>query len=849
MRRAWSGWLPACAVVWLACALLAPAASVAARAVPLVRSFGHGGIALTGLGEHPQRNRQWIADMVVEPSGRIVFGAEDPRGGFTLERLRPDGSLDPSFGGDGQVATAIRARSMAVAPNGAIVVAGSIGEGEPRQDIAAMRYLPNGRVDRSFGRAGLVRLDEGLRDGAEAVVLQPSGTIVVAGSSDCTERDRDCRWYERSEVVLARLRASGEVVSTRRFRKTYGVLSLTAGRGGQLAMALDYPGRSPKVLRLDSRGVARQDFGGGGAVPVGSSPDYGSVRLQDDGGLVLAGFGLRGGGLHRLEADGGVDAAFGEDGAATCSPTGALRTEEATPAVAVFPDGRLLAGGGLTDCGLVRYRADGTPDPSFGLDSRVDPKAQVGGPPAAIATGPGETSVIARWESGTGFRIARYLADGSPDPSFGSGGTTAVPSASATFDQANALLTLPHGRLLAVGTAACADRSCGEFALARYRPGGRLDRRFGRGGVVTTDPGGVGVATAAALQRDGRIVVVGGSGERDYGELKRERLAVIRYLPNGRLDSSFGGDGIVTVPSAPGENVQANAVAVARNGDIVAVGAASCEDSEECGENYCSECGQFVIARFRPGGALADSFGRNGVLRVDVGRSPEDHDAARAVAIERDGKIVVAGRTYLGSFGLLRLMPDGRRDPTFGRHGIVRTRFYVRLRDSKGKAFQISVNRPATSLALAAGGKIVVAGGSDFRGRRGRFYRNHGAVVRYLPDGSIDRGFGKGGKIDTGRLAVNALALDRCGRLVLAGGFNPRKGIDHFGITRRLSSGAPDRSFARGVVQLGVGSGEDSFANGVALSRGAVVAAGVGAHEGGGTDFALVAFRGLGGCQ
>jgi uncharacterized delta-60 repeat protein len=366
---------------------------------------------------------------------------------------------------------------------------------------------------------------------------------------------------------------------------------------------------------------------------------------------------------------------------------------------------------------------------------------------------------------------------------------------------------------------------------------------------VKTEPDGVGVAAAAAIQPDGRIVVVGGSGEREYGELKQERLAVARFLPNGHLDSSFGGGGIVTVPSASGENVQANAVAIARNGDIVVAGGASCDDSERCGGRYCSECGEFVIARLRPGGSLARNFGRGGTLRVDIGRSSEDHDAARAVAIEPNGKIVVAGRTYLGGFGLLRLTADGRRDPTFGRHGIVRTRFYVRLRDSKGKAFKISVNRPATSLALTAGGKIVVAGGTDYRGRRGRIYRNHGAVVRYLPSGAIDRSFGKGGRIDTGRLAVNALTLDRCGRLVLAGGFNPRKGVDRFGIARRLPSGAPDRSFARGVAQLAVGSEEDSFANGVALSRGAVVAGGVGGHEGGGTDFALVALRGRGGCR
>jgi hypothetical protein len=77
--------------------------------------------------------------------------------------LRPDGTPDPSFSKDGIAASPVAACALAVQPDGKVVVAGSIGRGNPGRDVALVRFLANGRIDRGFGRRGLVRLAPQIR--------------------------------------------------------------------------------------------------------------------------------------------------------------------------------------------------------------------------------------------------------------------------------------------------------------------------------------------------------------------------------------------------------------------------------------------------------------------------------------------------------------------------------------------------------------------------------------------------------------------------------------------------------------------------------------------------------------
>jgi uncharacterized delta-60 repeat protein len=842
-------------IVLAASLVLCLVAAAAAGAATLDRGFGDDGVVLTGFGPHADVRKHAARQVQVEPSGRIVLGVGGPRGTFTVERLTAAGALDASFGGDGRVTTAISARAMAVVPDGGVVVAGSTGAGNPGRDLAVTRYRPDGKVDRGFGRRGTFHLDAGLEDFAEAIALQPDGTIVVAGRSLCPAHTPGCGYYTSSTLVLLRLGPSGQLLSRTAFKLRSEAEGKAVAGDGRIVVATGSNGRSrPALLVAFTRaGKVEKRFGHRGSVELVGAPDPTTLAAAAGGGSLLAGYGpVRGNFARRLLADGSPDPSFGEGGTATCTPTRNEHDAEGQASVAPLPDGKVLLSGGHGNCALARLLPDGTLDPSFGEGGRVEASAPLGGQVEKVAAGPGETTIVVRWHTGVGFRLARYTASGALDPSFGTAGVATVPVSAETFDQVNALVPLRGGRLLAVGTRQCADYSCGEFALARYRADGELDRSFGRGGRVSTPLSGEGLATAAAIERGGDIVVGGAIGVRAYGELHETRPTLARYKPGGSLDKGFGHGGIVTVPAAKGEDVQFNGVAIAPDGDIVAVGEASCTQSgrKKCGKRYCSECGSYFVARFHRGGGLDRAFGEGGVLRIDVGRNDEDHDGGRAVAIRPDGRILIAGHSYLGGFGLVRLLPDGRRDPTFGHRGIVHTYFATTLRDSDGKRFQLEVGRPGYALTLLPGGKFLVAGGSVVPSHQGYEHpTNHGVVVRYRADGSVDPTFGHDGLTDVNGLAIRALSVDRCGRAVVAGADAVDGSPTAFGAARLLPSGALDRTFGRPTTRLRLGTGAESRANAIAVSGDRVILGGLASADGAGDEFALAALKGGRGCR
>jgi len=132
------------------------------------------------------------------------------------------------------------------------------------------------------------------------------------------------------------------------------------------------------------------------------------------------------------------------------------------------------------------------------------------------------------------------------------------------------------------------------------------------------------IGYGAALQPDGKIVVVGyanDAGKADWG--------LVRYGAKGRLDKTFGGDGKV-VTKMTTEYEFASAVAVQANGRLVVVGRASREGTAD----------NFGVFRYKPGGALDQSWSGNGKTFTDFGSG---NDTARDVGIQENGKIVVAG--------------------------------------------------------------------------------------------------------------------------------------------------------------------------------------------------------------
>ena len=324
-----------------------------------------------------------------------------------------------------------------------------------------------------------------------------------------------------------------------------------------------------------------------------------------------------------------------------------------------------------------------------------------------------------------------HAAAGDLDPSFGSGGKVLTDFSGLSEDHARSVAVEPGGKVVVAGFS---DMGGGrDFALARYHHDGSLDPSFGSGGKVLTDFGGPSdLALDAALAPNGKIVAAGTS---DFD------FAVARYNRDGSLDPSFGSGGTVITGFGPGSFDEAWGVALEPGGKIVVAG--------ESG-------GDFALVRYDRNGNLDPSFGSGGKVLTDIGGASSD--AALAVAVEPDGKIVATGNTGTApftdfDFALVRYNRDGNVDPTFGSGGRVVTAFGVARFDE------------AWGVAIQPEGKIVVAGLTDAPAD------DEFAVARYDHDGSPDPSFGSGGKIMSGSIGQEAfdVALEPSGKAIVAG--------------------------------------------------------------------------------
>jgi uncharacterized delta-60 repeat protein len=258
----------------------------------------------------------------------------------------------------------------------------------------------------------------------------------------------------------------------------------------------------------------------------------------------------------------------------------------------------------------------------------------------------------------------------------------------------------PDGKIVAAGQAYDRSTSRSDFALARYMPNGRLDSSFGTRGIVITDLGGPNdYVKAVALQPDGKIVVAG-QGDPNPGVVE---FAVARYLPNGTPDVTFGVDGHVTT-FVPGEGYFANSLVLQPDGKIVVGG-------DLIGINS-----DLVLMRHLPDGTLDPTFGSDGVMVADLGGS----DHVLGVALQPNGKIVAAGWfmsfvTFVREFAVARFLPNGAVDTTFSGTGWVSTAV------STGDLSQ------ANAVMLQPNGKIVAAGLA-----RDASNQTDLALVRYL---------------------------------------------------------------------------------------------------------------------
>jgi uncharacterized delta-60 repeat protein len=396
----------------------------------------------------------------------------------------------------------------------------------------------------------------------------------------------------------------------------------------------------------------------------------------------------------------GAQAAAG-DPDPTFSTDGKQRTDfgagpSAAAAVVRQADGNVVAVGEADDNFLVaRYNLDGSLDPSFSGDGRV--QTNLTGVDGATDVALRGKKIVAVGSGGGHFALARYNPNGTLDPAFSGDGKQTTDFGFGGGDAATGVAIQDDGKIVVVGFAA-GPMSSSAFALARYNPNGTLDPTFSGDGKQTIYFLGSDKAFGVALQSDGKIVVVG-SGV-DNAVTGASEGALARYNPNGTLDTSFSGDGTQTTDFGLGEGGQATGVAIQGNGKLVVVGSAGATSISQ----------DFALARYNPNGTLDTSFSGDGTQTTDFLFGAAD--VANDVAIQANGRIFAVGFAGGGAtgddFALARYKTDGSLDPGFSGDGLKRTSFGGSDR--------------ANGVALQGDGRIVAAGVGN-----GEF-----ALARYL---------------------------------------------------------------------------------------------------------------------
>jgi uncharacterized delta-60 repeat protein len=422
-------------------------------------------------------------------------------------------------------------------------------------------------------------MDTSFATGATAMTLQPNGRIVLAGHLYNRRRDKGF-------AAIARYRSNGR-------------LDRGFGRGGVVL--------EPRGVKFGAVGIAAK-----GRIVVGGwgYPDFQVTRRMPDGSRDLS-FGHRGlaGGKRSHVITGSIANALailpsGEIVVAgTYCQCGRDQPQTETGSVERFsPDGRLAKGGKIS----VEPGAAGLPP--FSYDSQVNDllTAPDGAPTVAGSVAISASFGSPRWPR---LMLARFDAAGQPDLSFGGGAGSVITD----LDPASSLPQVASSIVAAGTDLLVAGKADGEFALARYRIDGSLDPGFGQGGALLTNAGGgrkASGANAAAVEPDGRIVVAGSSARRCA---RCSQIALARYLPDGRLDPSFGGGGVVRtrLPLVGRAGAaQANALALLPDGKVLVAGGLVTEAVTE----------RFVLLRYEADGSLDHSFGARGAVLTSLPR-------------------------------------------------------------------------------------------------------------------------------------------------------------------------------------------------------------------------------------
>lgn len=388
------------------------------------------------------------------------------------------------------------------------------------------------------------------------------------------------------------------------------------------------------TLRLAPSNIVTTDFA------HGHDAIYGLETLPDDKILAVGRADTSKGGtsdfaLARYLPDGILDPTFGTGGKTTTDFSGHSDYIYSRPAITA--DGKIVVAGGAgamlpigntvdTDIGVARYLANGNIDSSFGDSGRLridfagffdwGNAVAVDSQSRILAAGGTTDPITHNYQ----FAVVRLTPQGALDNTFGGDGKVTVdfaPLNGIDRDYANDMLLQPDGKILLSGYAA------GNFGLVRLNADGSLDSTFGTGGKVTADFGNTSdEANRMALTADGKILVTGYSST---------RIAVLRYNTNGTVDTNFGTNGSVLTemlnPAGGSRPADSYDIKISNDNNFIVVG--THHDTFESGRQNL---------------AIASYSGNGTLLGTKIIDASGNTDLGFSLAMTRNGGLLVGGR-------------------------------------------------------------------------------------------------------------------------------------------------------------------------------------------------------------